>query len=114
MTDNQREREGERDRERKAACAACCWETGRRDRETERLRDMGRESVVLQSVLLSWTREGTGREQRLSAGVVSNAHTLGADRALLFGEPFMHKNYSLFRRWPPFACVLIMSSEIRE
>lgn len=91
MTDNQREREGERDRERKAACAACCWETGRRDRETERLRDMGRESVVLQSVLLSWTREGTGREQRLSAGVVSNAHTLGVDRALFLGEPFIHK-----------------------
>lgn len=99
----------ERGRETACACAACCWKMGQTDRET------GGNGVLFFSLaLLRWTREGTGREQRLSAGVVSNAHTLGADRALLFGEPFMHKNYSLFRRWPPFACVLIMSSEIRE
>lgn len=75
-----------RERGRETACAACCWKMGQTDRET------GGNGVLFFSLaLLRWTREGTGREQRLSAGVVSNAHTLGVDRALFLGEPFIHK-----------------------
>ena len=90
------------------------WAVRQRDRDRKTERHGERECCSPVCFIELDTCEGTGREQRLSAGVVSNAHTLGAYRALLFGEPFMHKNDSLFRRWPPLACVHIMSSEFRQ